>query len=124
MMNNEAKLISVVWDKQLLLNRIMHNHELFITLLQVFLEDIPQLTYKLNEAFVSCDYSKITNLAHDLKGTAYNVTAEPLGDIAMQIEAASKRGDIDFIRKVWSELNLQLELTIAAFSEELAKQSL
>lgn len=112
-----------LWDKDLLLERIMNNHEIFMALLNVFIEDIPKLSIKLDSAISNKNYEEIKTLAHNLKGSAYNMTADSLGDIAKDIELACKERKMDLIHLAQSKLERQLPLTVAAFKEELTKHS-
>ncbi len=111
------------WNKDTLLQRVINNQPIFITLLTVFIETIPKLVEQLDQAILVGNFTEIESLAHNLKGSSYNVTANIVGDIAKEIEYASKRQDIKCIKKDRLILQRELARVISAFSDELVKNN-
>ena len=84
-----------VWDKDLLLARVLHNKEIYDAVLRAFIEDIPQLSRRLNEEVAKHNFIEITALAHNIKGSALNVAANVLAEIVSDIEKAAKEKNIE-----------------------------
>ena len=77
------------WDKAGLIDRLMGDEELAITLANLFIEDIPTQIDLLKQAIVNQDIPGIKLLAHTIKGAAANIGAEKIRTMAYIIEKAA-----------------------------------
>ena len=77
------------WDKVGLIERLMGDEELAITLANLFIEDIPTQIDLLKQAIVNQDIPGIKLLAHTIKGAAANIGAEKIRTMAYIIEKAA-----------------------------------
>lgn len=105
-----------VWDNDLLLARVLHNKEIYDAVLKAFIEDVPQTMNKLIEEVAKQGFIKIAALAHNIKGSALNVTANVLAEIVSDIEIAAKEKDIKKVKRLCPQLVEQLNLLLAEFT--------
>jgi HPt (histidine-containing phosphotransfer) domain-containing protein len=105
-----------VWNKNLLQDRVMHNQAVFKAVLNAFLEDMPQLSQKLSNEILNKNFKEIATHAHNIKGSAYNISADMLGIIARDIESAARKSDINAIIEMMPLLEEQLNLLQAEFT--------
>lgn len=61
------------------------------TLIEVYLDDFPQLEAQLTEAWRTQAFDKLAKLAHRLKGASHNMGALRLGALCKQLEQAAKQ---------------------------------
>ena len=108
-----------LWDKDLLLKRVLDNEEIYKAVLLAFVEDMPQLTTKLSEEIVKQNFIEIASLAHNMKGSALNVTANDLSVTARDIELAAKEQNINQITVLSRILEEQLSLLLSELSAQL-----
>jgi len=100
-----------------MLRNIGGDEELLRTLYGLFLKDIPKQTEALQQAIVNNASEDIIFHTHSLKGMCLNVTAESCSDIAKQIEAVSREGNITRIGPLFKKFEQEL-----ARVEELIRQ--
>jgi PAS domain S-box-containing protein len=67
--------------------------ELFDEVLGLFVQTIPQIVKDVESAIRSKDQTRLRLVAHGLKGSAANVCAESVRQLAEQIEGMAKQGD-------------------------------
>ncbi len=103
-----------IFDRAGMMERLMDDEELIQTVIESFLEDIPQQLAALQEYFKADDAAGIELKAHTIKGASSNVGAERLRETAGKIEQAAKTGDLAAAQKHWAELNAQFEALKAA----------
>tara|TARA_R110002167_G_scaffold174438_7_gene373285 strand:+ start:578 stop:934 length:357 start_codon:yes stop_codon:yes gene_type:complete len=107
------------WDKDILLERVLHNQEIYLAVLKVFIEEIPQLSKKLKDEILKGNFKDIASIAHNIKGSAFNITANILGAIASYIEKAAKEKNIDEISKLSHLLDEQLRFLLAELNAQI-----
>jgi signal transduction histidine kinase/DNA-binding LacI/PurR family transcriptional regulator/DNA-binding response OmpR family regulator len=84
-----------------LLYELDHDTELFSEIFQVFFDSGKQYIAEMEQALQQQDFKKISWNAHALKGAAYNLFAEAIGDAAANLEKVSKNEDpVDYEKKI------------------------
>ena len=84
---------SVVWDREAMLDLLMGDEDLARSILDGFLEDIPQRLEMLREGLDRGDLAEAGLQAHTVKGAALSVGAEALRAAAFEVERAARAGD-------------------------------
>lgn len=120
MYEKSVSLKNDFFNEEELLKRLMNNHDLINTLLNVFIEDMPKILSTLILATEENNTEQVVEEAHKLKGSAYNLTVNNIGDLAKKIEASGKVKDLDQVKTLLPILENQLELTIDHFKAILA----
>ena len=95
------------------IGRAMRNlgddRELFDEVLDVFVSTIPSLLDELRSAMAEQDVSRLTNVAHGLKGSAANLCAEPTRQLAERLEMTAREHDFARVEGIFSELKTRLD---------------
>lgn len=99
----------VLFDSQKFLQSLANDEELAAELLAAFMEDSPSRTASLKEALATNDEEASSKLAHSLKGMCGVVRAQPLVEMALTMEQASKAGDLDKVREVFAKFTELLD---------------
>lgn len=84
-----------VWNKQLMLERLMGDTGLAVSILSCFLADMPGQIETLGARLQKRDRAGAGNQAHYIKGAAANVSAEALNETALRLEIQAKAGDLE-----------------------------
>ena len=121
-MTAESASLNPFFNKEELLKRVINNHDLVITLLTMFIEDIPKILNNLILAAEANDPEQVVAEAHNLKGSSYNLTANKIGDLAKEIEAEAKEKNMDKVKALLPDLVEQLELAIDHFKSVIIKK--
>ena len=82
-----------VWDRSVLLERLMGDEELMVELVETALEDIPKQIKHIHESLEADDIPTAERVAHTIKGACANLGAEKLRAIAERQEHAGKAGN-------------------------------
>ena len=102
------------WDLDDLLDRIMGNRELALTLRDGFIFDVPRQMAKLRESFGHNDHENILMHAHRIKGAAACVGANRLSEAASDLETASRDGNQTAARTAFFRLEWIFDQTLQA----------
>ncbi len=84
-----------IWNRLELLDRLMGDEEMLSTLINKFLQDIPQYIQAIYEAKNAKDISAIRSHAHTIKGSAANMGAEALYSLALEIEESARQENLE-----------------------------
>ncbi|WP_286235709.1 response regulator [Thalassotalea sediminis] len=103
-----------VWAKTQFYARVRHNTKLAKKLIHLFLSEAPQLIHEINLAIKEQNLDKVQALAHKLKGSSFNLSANKLGNLAKAIES-------EVIDENLEKVNMHVESLIDEF-EILCKQ--
>ena len=103
-----------IFDRDDFLARVINNDELGRQVLSIFIENSSGVISNIETAIERGDHQEITLLAHTLKGSANNVGAKRVGNIAFRIERLCKRKKIDEARELLKRLKEEFKL----FSED------
>ena len=120
--NDESNEV-VIWDKEDTLERLLNNKELFITVIEVFIEEVPERINELKEAVDSGDCDLSSKIVHGLKGVAANVSALQLCGIATELEACARRNELEKIKLLLPELQKAGATVLEVFKNDLANNA-
>jgi len=98
---------AVVFDQEAMLKRLMGDEVLAQTVIEGFLQDIPQQIQELKGLLADEDAAAAELQAHTIKGAAANVGGECLRAVALQMEKAGRAGDLAAMRERMNELEAQ-----------------
>jgi len=86
--------ISLVFNREAFLERMLEDQELARNVVAQFLEELPKLLFEIKEQFARGALEPIWKHAHKIKGSAANVGGEALRDVAFEMEKAGREGDL------------------------------
>jgi PAS domain S-box-containing protein len=110
---------SLIFDRAGMMDRLMHDEELALTVVAGFLEDIPRQIATLKDCLETGDAPGAERQAHSIKGAAANVGGEALRRVALEMEKGGKAGDLDVVKARVDELEAQFDQLKQAMSKEL-----
>ena len=93
-----------VWDREAMLERMMGNQDLANSVLDSFVQDLPQRLQALREMLDGGRMEDATRQAHTIKGAAATVGGEALRGVAAAAEAAGRKGDAQALRELLPRL--------------------
>ncbi len=88
-----------VFDTDDFLSRTMGDRELIKISLKAFFEFTPSLLDNLEKAVSSQNLDEVARCAHSLKGSAANIGAKKLSDLAQQMESVSDNHDVEGLKQ-------------------------
>ncbi|HOX92479.1 MAG TPA: response regulator, partial [Spirochaetales bacterium] len=83
-----------VFDFATLVETFLGKRDTVLNLLGRFTEKLKDQVAALESALAASDTKSIREIAHSIKGSAWNMTAKALGDAARTVEDAGKAGDL------------------------------
>ncbi|MFW6374536.1 MAG: PAS domain S-box protein [Thermodesulfobacteriota bacterium] len=98
-----------VLDKSALLNRLMGKQELVRTVVQGFLEDMPQRMEALQNSIENEDFRTVRHLVHSIKGASANLSGESFCRTAAEMEDLLKAEDWVGVKAVMPRLWAEFE---------------
>lgn len=101
--------MGVIFDSDAFMQSLGHDAELAGELLAAYIEDSTQRADMLGEALQESDSNTAAKTAHSLKGMSGVVRAQSLVDMALDMEATSKDGDLDRVREVYRQFREALD---------------
>jgi len=96
-------------DRAVILEQLEGNSELLIELVQLFLEEAPQLIEAMRKSLQQGDMQELARSAHSMKGAASNFMAHRTAGAALQLEDDAKRGDTESARTALAALEVIVE---------------
>ena len=99
---------TVIFDRAQLLERVLGDEAVAKAVIEAFLSDIACSQTALAEALANNDAAHSARICHTIKGTAANVGAQSLCEIALKLETCAKTSDFDALRSHLPELHRQL----------------
>lgn len=103
------------FNKTKLYERFGNDQELIQIVLDAFAEEAPELIENIKTAIDQEDVESVRSHSHSLKGSAANVNADILKEIALCMEQSAKSGDLASLSRMLSDV----EKAFAAFSREV-----
>jgi two-component system, sensor histidine kinase and response regulator len=103
-------------NRALILERLEGDSELLIELVQLFLEQAPQLIEAMRKSLQQGDMQGLARSAHSMKGAASNFLAHGTAGAASQLEDDAKRGDTESAKTALAAL----ETIVGRLTTELA----
>ena len=89
-----AALAPAALDRLTLLNRLGGDEDVFMEVIQIFIEDVPRQLTGIDEALAAGDAPTLRRLAHSLKGSSGTAGAEALQHASQALEQAAAAGDL------------------------------
>ena len=83
----------IIFDRQALLDRMMGDQEIIVTLKEVFLSDMPMLIEKLKRHIENGETKSAGELVHRIRGAAANIGGVAMSNHADLMETTAKQGD-------------------------------
>jgi DNA-binding response OmpR family regulator len=103
------------WNRADMLERLMGDEELLVTIATDFVSDISQRIAALRHALTIEDAPAVQHQAHTIKGAAANVGGEKVRLAAYKLEQAAERGKIVTAQRIM----LALEETFAELAQAM-----
>ena len=91
----KVQQLESVWDRDVLLERLLGDEEMLEEIVAGFLEDAPVQLSSLSEALATGDASSAEMSAHAVKGAAAGIGAERVRSAAFAVEKAARNGAMD-----------------------------
>jgi len=113
-----------IFDRAILLDRLMDDEELLADVIKGFLSDTPALIMELTDAVEAGDTQGARQAAHTLKGSASNVSAIVLMEAAKTAETAARAGDLGVMKATIKNIEAafrDLKMTLEQSGHELKK---
>jgi two-component system sensor histidine kinase/response regulator len=110
-----SRLGIAVYDRGQLLGRLRGLEGVLRQMVEVFVEEAPQLMQSLETAVAAGDALRVEKAAHQLTGALVTVSANRAGDTARNIENAARASDLSHVGALFK----QLEQELAAFHAAL-----
>lgn len=98
-----------IFDRELCLERFEGDEELLEELLEIYVDDAPNIFARFVEALEKGDLSVAEREAHSMKSASANVGAERVRDASMQAEKAAKAGDRATVERLLEEMQSEFQ---------------
>lgn len=105
----ETESSQSTFDRNVLLERVDGDEELYQEIIDLFLEDAPNQLKLIEKAVKENDFSTIQRQAHTLKGEAGNIGANMLFQISRDMEEAVKNGDAEKVPQLLYLMKAEFE---------------
>jgi PAS domain S-box-containing protein len=92
-----------------LIKSFENNHSLLKELVEIFINDYPQMLTTLRKSLASTDAETFSRTAHSLKGMLRNFQAEAAADTAFDLEKKGQQGQLDGVDQIIETLSGQLD---------------
>ena len=92
-----------------LIKSFENDHNLFKELVEIFVNDYPQMLTTLRKSLKTTDAKTLSRTAHSLKGMLRNFQAEIAADTAFDLEKKGQQGELDDADKIVENLADQLD---------------
>jgi two-component system, sensor histidine kinase and response regulator len=99
----------ILLDKVTLMKSFENDHSLFKELVDIFVNDYPQMLNNLRKSLKATDAKTFSRTAHSLKGMLRNFQAEAVADTAFDLEKRGKQGALDGTDRIIDNLAGQLD---------------
>jgi two-component system sensor histidine kinase/response regulator len=104
-----------------LIKAFENDHHLFEELVEIFVNDYPQMLNTLRKSLESTDAETLSRTAHSLKGMLRNFQADAVADKAFELEKIGKQGELDNAGQIIESLTGQLD-DVARKLKQLARE--
>jgi two-component system sensor histidine kinase/response regulator len=119
--NDGQKPVSLNADG--LIRSFENDQHLFQELVEIFLNDSPQMLNNLRESLKNTDAKTFKRTAHSLKGMLRNFQAESAAETAFELEQIGDRGKLDGADQIVDSLAGQLDDVARKLKEVIQKMS-
>jgi len=100
-----APTATPVWDREALLGRVLGDEVLAHTIVEAFLEDIPQRIHALEDMLGSGQAMDVARQLHTLKGALATVGAEACRLVAVRMEELAREGELGGVQAQMGDLH-------------------
>jgi len=97
-------------DLRELLSRVDGDKTLLRELIDLFLEDYPDLMTQIHDAISSGDADGLVRSAHTLKGAVGNFAAKSVSDTTLRLEQLARTGDLTHADEAYTDLESNIDL--------------
>jgi HPt (histidine-containing phosphotransfer) domain-containing protein len=96
------------------------NPKHILTMLDVFLKQLPQSVQELDDAIITENWEQVNYIAHTIKSTILTIGIDPLSHIVREIEAASEVENPNLIQllNLFEDFKQRSEQEIPRLKEE------
>ncbi|MEQ9409333.1 MAG: response regulator [Fuerstiella sp.] len=94
-----------LWQPDVALKRMGEDTEILASMIEYFLQDVPELLQQLQKKVANGDATEATRLAHSLKGLCANFEARDTTKLARDIEARCYQGRLSDVGPLLPELS-------------------
>jgi len=98
-----------IFDRASLLERVGGDEGFLIELVNLFLQEVPKLILSMQHAIEKDDRILLHRSAHTLKGSAGNISANELQQVALKLEKLSKENDVAPIKELFHETKITFD---------------
>jgi CheY-like chemotaxis protein/HPt (histidine-containing phosphotransfer) domain-containing protein len=107
------------YDRQVAIERVGGDEDLFCELVTIFLADSPKSLAKVHRA-VSCgDAKAITQAAHAMKGSLGVFAADDALNAAKTVEALARSGDLQGVQEATASLSMEVQRLSSALERNI-----
>lgn len=107
----------VDWDEAL--ERVAGSQETLDELVEIFLEQWPQMMDEIEQGVARADHATLRRAAHTLKGSAAIFGARPVADAANQLSQMAKHQHLDDAEAALRELQDQMDRLVPELERRL-----
>lgn len=105
----EQEQAGAIFNGKDLIERLMGDRDLALTIIAGFLDDIPKQICTIKQHLDSCDANRVQHQAHTIRGAAENVGASILADMAFAMEKAGESGELDHATLIFPMIEEEFE---------------
>ncbi|WDE09637.1 response regulator [Thalassomonas haliotis] len=98
-----------IWDKEGFMKRIRNNEEIARTLVNMFLEEMPEVIESLYLAIAEKNFADVASFAHKMNGTMKNIGGISSSKIVAKMEEVAKAGDIKQLNEMQPQLSSEFD---------------
>jgi len=99
------------------MDRVQDDKELFFELLDIFVDDFQVKRKELEDAIAKEDSEAVEHVAHFLKGSCGNISAESLRAFFSDLEEKGKANDLEGAKESMNGLGLQFDELVKYIGE-------
>ena len=110
---------ALVFDKAGMMSRLLDDEELACTLIETFLDDIPNQIKLLRDYLKAGDVSGTERQAHTIKGASANLGGEAFCALAFEMEQAARAVNLEAVKAHLPELDKQFAILKRELKKDL-----
>ena len=106
------KISDLLWDKDTILKRMGNDNSLVKKVIEAFIFDVEVLVAKLKNSIDTKDTQMCKNISHSIKGSASNIAADKLSNIAKEFELFAKNEQIELLSDNYDKIQDVIQETL------------
>ena len=99
------------FNRSELAERMGGDEEVIEEVVECFLQEVPLQLEELRAALEECDFHQMQELAHGMKGSCLNVSANTMCETALEIETLIKENELDRVTEATDKLEAMFDTT-------------